>query len=33
MELQADKVEIVRGGVVAGCDVARITAKKDVGFF
>jgi hypothetical protein len=33
VELQADKVEVVRGGVVAGRDVARIGAKKDVGFF
>ena len=27
MELQADEVEIVRGGVVAGCDVARIGTR------
>jgi hypothetical protein len=33
VELQADKIEIVRGGVVAGCDVARIGAKKDVSLF
>jgi hypothetical protein len=33
MEFQADKVEVVRGGVVAGCDLARIRAKRDVGFF
>ncbi len=33
VELQADKVEVVRGRVVAGCDVARIGAKKDVSFF
>jgi hypothetical protein len=33
MELQADKVKIIRGGVIAGCDVARIGAKNDVGFF
>ena len=33
VELQADKVEVVRRGVIAGCDVSRIRAKKDVSFF
>jgi hypothetical protein len=33
VELQADEVEVERGGVIAGSDVARIGAKKDVSFF
>ena len=33
VELRADKVEVERGGVIAGGDVARIGAKKDVSFF
>jgi hypothetical protein len=32
MQFQADEVEVVRGGVIAGSDVARIREKKDVGF-
>jgi hypothetical protein len=33
VEFQADEVEVVRGRVVVDCDVARIGAKKDMGFF
>jgi hypothetical protein len=33
MEFQADEVKVVRGGVIAGSDEARIRAKKDVDFF